>query len=93
MKRYIKPVFVSLMAATLFMESSCTKDFDKINTDPVAYGKENWDPNYTLSSAQLFYTGSFDFAYMAWKSDLFFHNDARFIDRSELLGWGQIYAE
>lgn len=72
MKRYIKPVVISLMAATLFIESSCTKDFDKINTDPVAYGKENWDPNYTLSSAQLFYTGSFDFAYDTWRGNLIY---------------------
>ncbi|WP_333626321.1 hypothetical protein [Sphingobacterium siyangense] len=72
MKRYIKPVVVSLMAATLWMESSCTKDFEKINTDPTAYGAENWDPNYTLSSAQLFYTGSFDFAYDTWRGNLIY---------------------
>ncbi|MDM1295184.1 SusD/RagB family nutrient-binding outer membrane lipoprotein [Sphingobacterium sp. N143] len=72
MKRYIKPLYVGLMATTLLLGSSCTKDFEKINTDPISYGKDTWDPNYTFSSAQLFYTGSFDFAYDTWRGNLIY---------------------
>lgn len=72
MKRFIKPMISSMAAMTLLLVTSCTKDFEKINTDPIAYGKENWDPNYTLSSAQLFYTGSFDFAYDTWRGNLIY---------------------
>jgi len=72
MKRYIKPAFVSLVTVASLILSSCTKDFEKINTDPISYSKDNWDPNYTFSSAQLFYTGSFDFAYDTWRGNLIY---------------------
>ncbi|MNG65808.1 Susd and RagB outer membrane lipoprotein [compost metagenome] len=72
MKRYIKPAFVSLVTVASLIVSSCTKDFEKINTDPISYSKDNWDPNYTFSSAQLFYTGSFDFAYDTWRGNLIY---------------------
>lgn len=72
MKRYIKPTLASLVTATALIVSSCTKDFEKINTNPIAYSKDNWDPNYTFSSAQLFYTGSFDFAYDTWRGNLIY---------------------
>lgn len=52
--------------------SSCTKDFVKINTDPVNYGPTNFDPNFTFSTAQLTYTGSTDFAYETWRANLIY---------------------
>jgi len=51
---------------------SCTKDFEQINTDPVAYGPTNFDPNFTFSTAQLTYTGSIDFAYETWRANLIY---------------------
>lgn len=72
MKRYIKPLFVAFIVTSAVGQSSCTKDFEKINTDPISYSKDNWDPNYTFSSAQLFYTGSFDFAYDTWRGNLIY---------------------
>lgn len=72
MKTMIKPIISTLAVGLFCVMGSCTKDFDKINTDPIAYDKEKWDPNYTLSSSQLFYTGSFDFAYDTWRGNLIY---------------------
>ncbi len=52
--------------------TGCTKDFDELNTNPIAYGPTNFDPNYTLTSAQLSYTGSIDFAYDTWRGNLIY---------------------
>ncbi|SMC90563.1 SusD/RagB family nutrient-binding outer membrane lipoprotein [Pedobacter africanus] len=68
---FIKYTALSLlicMLATL----SCTKDFQEINTDPVAYGPSSFDPNYTLTTAQMNYTGSTDFAYDTWRANLIY---------------------
>jgi hypothetical protein len=67
----LKKYSLSLLICTLIMVS-CTKDFKEINTNPVAYGPTNFDPNYTLSSAQLNYTGSIDFAYDTWRGNLIY---------------------
>ncbi|HKG04956.1 MAG TPA: SusD/RagB family nutrient-binding outer membrane lipoprotein [Pedobacter sp.] len=60
-------LLISILAIT-----GCTKDFKDINTNPVAYGPTNFDPNYTLTSAQLTYTGSIDFAYDTWRGNLIY---------------------
>lgn len=63
---------LGLFSATTILYTSCTKDFDEINTDPTAYSPSNFDPNYLLSSAQLGYTGSFDFSYETWRANLIY---------------------
>lgn len=60
-----------LLTGTL-SNTSCTKDFVAINTDPIAYGATNFDPNFVLSTAQLTYTGSIDFAYETWRTNLIY---------------------
>lgn len=62
--------FLLLSGATCLQ--SCTNDFDKINTDPVAYSAQNFDPNFMFSTAQLTYTGSTDFAYETWRANLIY---------------------
>ena len=52
--------------------AACTKDFKEINTNPVAYGPSSFNPNYTLTTAQLTYTGSIDFSYDTWRGNLIY---------------------
>ena len=63
---------VGICSATLLLSTGCTKDFDELNTDPTAYNPSNFEPNYLLTSAQLAYTGSFDFSYETWRGNLIY---------------------
>ncbi|RYY61836.1 MAG: SusD/RagB family nutrient-binding outer membrane lipoprotein [Chitinophagaceae bacterium] len=63
---------LGLCTATLLLGTGCTKDFDKLNTDPTAYNSETFEPNFILTSAQLSYTGSFDFSYETWRGNLIY---------------------
>lgn len=69
MKRNIKPIISTLAIACLVTVTSCTKDFDKINTNPVTNISDKFNPNFVLSSAQLNYTGSLDLAYDSFRSN------------------------
>lgn len=60
-----------LLAGTL-SNTSCTKDFVNINTNPITYGPTNFDPNFTLSTAQMTYTGSIDLGYETWRANLIY---------------------
>jgi hypothetical protein len=61
---------VALMG--ILLGTACTKDFKDINTNPVAYGPNSFDPNYVLTSAQLNYAGSIDFSYDTWRGNLIY---------------------
>jgi hypothetical protein len=53
-----------LFIAAIIILSSCSKDhFTKVNTDPVSSAADNYQPNYLLSTTQLYYTGSSDNAF------------------------------
>jgi len=65
----------SMLAVGLFLSTGCTKNFDKLNTDPTAFSATNFDPNYLLTTAQLDYTGSQDFSYDTWRADLIYCSD------------------
>ncbi|UYZ63639.1 SusD/RagB family nutrient-binding outer membrane lipoprotein [Hymenobacter weizhouensis] len=56
----------------LLLAGSCTDDFEEINTNPSTYGQGNFNPNYLLTTAQLAYTGSTDFAYDTWRANLIY---------------------
>lgn len=71
MKFLIKKVFVG-GALVLMMSSSCTKDFVKINTNPVASSQLNFDPNFLFTTAELTYSGSRDYAYETWRGNLIY---------------------
>jgi len=70
-----KLIYSSLLTMGLLVASSCTKNFDKLNTDPTAFSATNFDPNYLLTTAQLNYTGSQDFSYDTWRADLIYCSD------------------
>lgn len=72
MKTNISNTCSVLLFFLLLITAGCTKDFKDINTNPVAYGPTNFDPNYTLTGAQLNYTGSIDFAYDTWRGNLIY---------------------
>src|SRR6201996_7947693 len=72
-KKYI--IYSSLLSVGLFLSTSCTKNFDKLNTDPTAFSASNFDPNYLLTTAQLDYTGSQDFSFDTWRADLIYCSD------------------
>lgn len=72
MKTNILKKYSLLLCVGILLSSGCTKDFDEINTNPSAYGSASFDPNYTLTTAQLTYTGSTDFAYDTWRGNLIY---------------------
>lgn len=61
-QRFMKQQFVYILSfAFILCISSCTKkELTRINTDPNSSAADNYDPNYLLSTTQLFYTGSSD---------------------------------
>lgn len=71
MKTIIK-IYTPLLLTALMLITSCTKDFTAINTDPVSVNQDQYNPNYLLSTAQLTYTGSVDFAYETWRGNLIY---------------------
>jgi hypothetical protein len=64
--------FATVILVSMVVNSSCTKKFDQLNTDPTAYNPTNFEPNYLLTTAQLAYTGSFDFSYETWRGNLIY---------------------
>ena len=67
-----KSFLYTVTAAVLFLHNACTKKFDTINTNPATYNEQNFDPNYLLTTAQVAYTGSYDFAYDTWRANLIY---------------------
>ena len=67
--------YSALISVGLLLSTGCTKNFQKLNTDPTAFATTNYDPNYLLTTAQLNYTGSQDFSYDTWRADLIYCSD------------------
>ncbi len=63
--------YISILAAVMVF-SGCTKNFDAVNTNPASYNQENFNPNFLLTTAQVAYTGSYDFAYDTWRANLIY---------------------
>ena len=59
-------------AALLLGNGGCTSRFDEINTNPSTYSQSSFDANYLLTTAQLGYSGSTDFAYDTWRGNLIY---------------------
>jgi hypothetical protein len=68
-------IYSSLLSLGLFLSTGCTKNFEKLNTDPTSFNATNFDPNYLLTTAELDYTGSQDFSYDTWRADLIYCSD------------------
>lgn len=64
--------YAGLFSLIVIMGAGCTKKFDSINTNPASYNQGNFDPNFMLTSAELGYTGSADFAYDTWRANLIY---------------------
>ncbi|HEX7906337.1 MAG TPA: SusD/RagB family nutrient-binding outer membrane lipoprotein, partial [Chitinophagaceae bacterium] len=52
--------------------SSCTKNFEELNTDPNGVSANNYPPVYNLTRAQLEYTGNNDFSYETWRVNIIY---------------------
>ena len=72
MKRNKLNILALLALTGVLTTTSCTKDFININTNPITYGPTNFDPNFTLTTAQMTYTGSIDLAYDTWRANLIY---------------------
>ncbi len=70
--KFNKKYNTAILALGMLVATGCTKDFEAINTNPTAYTQTSFDPNYILTTAQLGYTGSNDFAYDTWRSNLIY---------------------
>ncbi len=64
--------YTGLLSLIALLNAGCTKNYTKINTDPSSYNQTNFDPNFMLTSAELGYTGSTDFAYDTWRANLIY---------------------
>lgn len=71
MKTNLKP-YLAILLIGMWWAAGCTKDFDKINTNPASYNQSNFDPNFLLTTAEVAYTGSYDFAYDTWRANLIY---------------------
>lgn len=72
MKKYIKSNLLVGLSTLVLTVGACTSDFEEINTDPISYTGDNFNPNYLLTTAQLAYAGSNDFAYDTWRANLIY---------------------
>src|ERR1700754_171553 len=64
--------YTGLLSLTGLLSIGCTKKFAEINTNPATYSQSTFDPNFLLTSAELGYTGSKDFAYDTWRANLIY---------------------
>jgi hypothetical protein len=64
--------YTALFSLIALLGAGCTKKYEAINTDPSSYNQTNFDPNFMLTSAELGYTGSTDFAYDTWRANLIY---------------------
>src|ERR1700754_4560487 len=64
--------YTGLLSLTGLLSIGCTKKFAEINTNPATYSQSTFDPNFLLTSAELGYTGSTDFAYDTWRANLIY---------------------
>ncbi len=59
-------------AVVMLMATGCTKDFEALNTDPVRPDDNSFNAEYLLTTSQLTYTGSTDFSYETWRTNLIY---------------------
>ena len=70
MKRINQLFFAAVIIALVC--SSCTKNFEELNTDPNSVTVNNYPPVYHLTRAQLEYTGNSDFSYEVWRVNIIY---------------------
>ncbi|HEX5654936.1 MAG TPA: SusD/RagB family nutrient-binding outer membrane lipoprotein, partial [Chitinophagaceae bacterium] len=70
MKLFNKIVAGTAITAALL--TSCTKNFEELNTDPNSVSVSNYPAVYNLTRAQLEYTGNSDFSYEVWRVNIIY---------------------
>jgi hypothetical protein len=70
MKSYNRIFFIA--AIFLVTGIGCTKNFERLNTDPNSVTVNNYSPVYNLTRAQLEYTGNSDFSYEVWRVNIIY---------------------
>jgi Starch-binding associating with outer membrane len=73
----MKKLFIYASFSMMMLATSCTKNFESVNTDPTQYSPENFDANYFLSSSQRAYGE----AISGYSGPILFQS-----------GWSQIFA-
>ncbi|NIG57219.1 SusD/RagB family nutrient-binding outer membrane lipoprotein [Chitinophaga sp. Cy-1792] len=68
----IKKYSLLLAIPALTFLSSCTKKFEDINTDKNSATETTTIPVYSLTRAQLEYTGNDDFSYETWRTNIIY---------------------
>jgi hypothetical protein len=66
-KKFSNYIFLLFIGVVL---TSCTKEFNEMNSDPTAVSGDKYDPNYMLTTSQLHYTGSPDFSAETWRTNI-----------------------
>ena len=61
-----------VLTPVLLAFSGCTADFEEINTDKNRVTTESYVPVYSLSRAQLEYSGNSDFSYDTWRVNIIY---------------------
>src|SRR5215471_5971414 len=54
----MKKLLIYIGAVVAILAASCTKDFDKINTDPTQASGDQFDPSLLLPTAEVNYAGA-----------------------------------
>ena len=65
----IKLVSIFIMLIGL---AGCTKNFDSINTDNTQVTSDQYKAEYSLTRAQLEYTGNSDYSYETWRVNIIY---------------------
>jgi len=65
-----KSIYLAAGALIVLAYASCKKDFLKKNTNPVTVAPTDYNPNFSLTTVQIMYTGSTtDFAGDNWQTE------------------------
>lgn len=68
--KMMKIKLLALAVVVLTTATNCDDGLKEINVNPIATTGQYFDPNYLLSTAQFRYSGSTDFSYETWRSQL-----------------------
>ncbi len=61
-----------IVALVVLLQTSCTRRFDEINTDTGKLTADQYTAEYSLTRAQLEYTGNSDYSYETWRVNIIY---------------------
>ena len=68
----MKSIYKIVFVLAIISITSCTKNFNELNTDPNSVTINNYNPGYNLTRAELEYTGNSDFSYETWRVNIIY---------------------